>query len=248
MAKRKPIEAPGIPEWVLTYGDLMSLLLTFFILLAAFSELKKEEDFQKVLEGIREAFGNSGGKGAVPSDEVSTNAMVSALAKLANYADDKGRLPTNDDNTITGRQERTTTIREGEKFAIGGSLPFDAGDAKLSEDVKARILADVVPKIQGRTDTIEIRGHAWGAGDVTPSRDLRDLSYQRARAVFDYLVTVGEIDPSVLTIVARGDQEPASMSGVAEGGFTQNRRVQILLTEESADERRPDPNMTGQPN
>jgi len=47
MAKRKPIQSPGIPEWVLTYGDLMSLLLCFFILLAAFSELKKEEDFPK---------------------------------------------------------------------------------------------------------------------------------------------------------------------------------------------------------
>lgn len=248
MAKRKPIQSPGIPEWVLTYGDLMSLLLCFFILLAAFSELKKEEDFQKVIDGIREAFGHNGGRGTIPSNEISTNSMQSVLDKLANLGGEKSRKPTNDDNTITGKQEKTTVIREGEKFAIGGSLPFDAGEVGLSEEVKARILADVVPKIQGRTDTIEIRGHAWGAGDQTPQRDLRDLSYQRARAVFDYLVTVGEIDPSVLTIVVRGDQEPASVSGDGAGGFTQNRRVQIVLTEESAEERNPDPNMTGRSN
>lgn len=248
MAKRKPIVAPGVPEWVLTYGDLMSLLLTFFILLAAFSELKKEEDFQRVLEGLREAFGYTGGKGRVPSNDDSKNATMAILDKLANLDDKGSRKLTNDDNTITGRQEKTTTIREGERFAIGGSMAFEAGSAGLSDEVKARLLADVVPKIQGRTNTIEIRGHAWGAGDQTPSQDLRDLSYQRARAVFDYLVNVGDIDPSVLTIVVRGDQEPATVTGVGAGGFTQNRRVQILLTEESAEERRPDPNMTGQPN
>ena len=248
MAKRKPIEAPGIPEWILTYGDLMSLLLCFFILLAAFSELKKEEDFQRVLEGLREAFGYTGGTGRVPSKDDSKNATMSILDKLANYSDDDRRMLSNDDNTITGKQEKTTTIREGEKFAVGGTLPFDVGSAGLSDSVKARLLADVVPKIQGRTNTIEIRGHAWGAGDKTPDQDLRDLSYQRARAVFDYLVTVGEIDPSVLTIVVRGDQEPASVTGVGSNGFTPNRRVVILLTEESTEERWPDPNMTGQPN
>ncbi len=36
MAKKKAANNPGIPEWVLTYGDLMSLLLCFFILLSAF--------------------------------------------------------------------------------------------------------------------------------------------------------------------------------------------------------------------
>ena len=35
-------EAPGVPEWVVTYGDMMSLLLTFFIMLVSMSELKEE--------------------------------------------------------------------------------------------------------------------------------------------------------------------------------------------------------------
>ena len=38
MAKRrKKPEAPGVPEWVVTYGDMMTLLLCFFVLLQAFS-------------------------------------------------------------------------------------------------------------------------------------------------------------------------------------------------------------------
>ena len=42
MAKKGRPPPPGVPEWVVTYGDLMSLLLCFFILLAAFSEIKQE--------------------------------------------------------------------------------------------------------------------------------------------------------------------------------------------------------------
>ncbi|MBL4886213.1 MAG: flagellar motor protein MotB, partial [Planctomycetaceae bacterium] len=32
-------EPPGVPEWVVTYGDMMSLLLTFFIMLVSLSEV-----------------------------------------------------------------------------------------------------------------------------------------------------------------------------------------------------------------
>ena len=57
MGKRKKPAPAGVPEWVVTYGDLMSLLLCFFILLAAFSELKQERDYQEVVRSVQEAFG-----------------------------------------------------------------------------------------------------------------------------------------------------------------------------------------------
>ena len=65
MAKRRKAEEPGIPEWIVTYGDLMSLLLCFFILLAAFSELKQPREFREVIDKIKEALGFQGGMGQV---------------------------------------------------------------------------------------------------------------------------------------------------------------------------------------
>jgi flagellar motor protein MotB len=53
MPKRRQESGGGVPEWVVTYGDLMSLLLCFFILLAAFSELKQPREFREVLEKIK---------------------------------------------------------------------------------------------------------------------------------------------------------------------------------------------------
>src|SRR5690606_15939736 len=48
----------GIPEWVVTFGDMMSLLLTFFIMLVSMSEMKEEEKYQAMVESFREQFGH----------------------------------------------------------------------------------------------------------------------------------------------------------------------------------------------
>ena len=43
---------PGVPEWVVTYGDMMSLLLTFFIMLVSLSEVIAEKKYRAVLEAL----------------------------------------------------------------------------------------------------------------------------------------------------------------------------------------------------
>ena len=48
----------GIPEWVVTFGDMMSLLLTFFIMLVSLSEIKEEEKYQALVESVRQKFGH----------------------------------------------------------------------------------------------------------------------------------------------------------------------------------------------
>lgn len=53
MSKKKP---GGAPLWIVTFADLMSLLLTFFILLLSFSNMEVQE-FKKVAGAMRSAFG-----------------------------------------------------------------------------------------------------------------------------------------------------------------------------------------------
>ena len=47
---------PGAPEWVVTFGDMMSLLLTFFVMLLSFSTMEASK-FKIVAGYMREAFG-----------------------------------------------------------------------------------------------------------------------------------------------------------------------------------------------
>ena len=48
--------APGVPAWVLTFADLMSLLLSFFVLLFSFSEMDANK-YKQVAGSMSEAFG-----------------------------------------------------------------------------------------------------------------------------------------------------------------------------------------------
>ena len=56
MEKPKQEIKQGAPEWVVTFGDMMSLLLTFFVLLLSFSTMEASK-FKTIAGYMREAFG-----------------------------------------------------------------------------------------------------------------------------------------------------------------------------------------------
>src|SRR5438477_12213665 len=47
----------GVPEWIVTFGDMMSLLLTFFIMLVSMSEIRQDEKYQGVADSLHQQFG-----------------------------------------------------------------------------------------------------------------------------------------------------------------------------------------------
>ena len=56
--KKKKCDCPpeGAPGWMSTFADLMSLLLTFFVLLLSFSTIAEPEKFEAAMNSIRGAF------------------------------------------------------------------------------------------------------------------------------------------------------------------------------------------------
>ncbi len=56
MSKAKAQAAAGAPAWVMTFADLMSLLMCFFVLLLSFSEMDVQK-YKQVAGSMREAFG-----------------------------------------------------------------------------------------------------------------------------------------------------------------------------------------------
>ena len=50
-------DPPRVPEWVITYGDMMSLLLTFFVMMVSMSDLKRNDKFQTVADAMEHQFG-----------------------------------------------------------------------------------------------------------------------------------------------------------------------------------------------
>lgn len=52
----KPQDKPGLPGWVMTFADLMSLLMCFFVLLLSFSEMDVQK-FKQIAGSMKDAFG-----------------------------------------------------------------------------------------------------------------------------------------------------------------------------------------------
>ncbi|GAB4240425.1 MAG: flagellar motor protein MotB [Methyloligellaceae bacterium] len=56
MARREKKADAGLPEWLVTFADLMSILVCFFVLIISFS-IQDKEKLQVVAGSMREAFG-----------------------------------------------------------------------------------------------------------------------------------------------------------------------------------------------
>ncbi|VAX39948.1 Flagellar motor rotation protein MotB, partial [hydrothermal vent metagenome] len=72
-------EAPGVPEWVVTYGDMMSLLLTFFIMLVSLSEVVADQKYRAVLDSLQQYTGYRGSPKAPAGTSFPLNSMIESV-------------------------------------------------------------------------------------------------------------------------------------------------------------------------
>lgn len=239
MSKRRKKCPEGIPEWVVTFGDMMSLLLCFFILLAAFSELKKDHEYQRVITAVKEAFGYSGGVGVLPTDDIPFQSMLELMEQLEQQQskrEETNRISESDVDGVSGKKEKVSRVRDGTMFTVGGALSFEPGSAKLKPEAEAELLK-IASVLKGRRNKIAVRGHT--SSKVLPAtsefRDLYDLSYYRAKVVADFLVDRAGIEKSLLIVEARADTEPMETRKFSSEAQAINRRVEIFMTDVTAE-------------
>ena len=235
--QKKKKEEPGVPEWVVTFGDLMSLLLTFFILLQMFSELKKDHEYQRVITAVREAFGYNGGVGVLPVDDPPLKSMIQTLESMAVKMDQsEAHQSANVDPGVQGTDLRVTRIRDGVQFTLGGPSTFDRFSAVVKPDVRKEV-ERLVPMLKGRRNRIRVVGHSESAflPEGSPWRDHDELAFARARAIGEVMEEFG-IDPEAFRYVSSGDREPVRSRASGSADDAQNRRVDVILTDVLIDE------------
>jgi chemotaxis protein MotB len=208
---------------------MMSLLLTFFILLVAMSKLKKEDQYRAIVQEVQRAFGMKGGGAKLPTEEDPRLSMLDLRQHQQIMQRPEPNRSQSDDPGIDGHEQAVTTIREGMKFLVGGRITFETGSADLSD--KAREDLRVIGRqLQGLNHKIELRGHAASMelAEELAYPDLWTLSYARARAVMAYLVSddIG-IRPDRIRLIAAGDREPLARREYTADRLATNRRVEI---------------------
>ncbi len=221
---------PGIPEWVVTFGDMMSLLLTFFIMLVSLSEIKQNEKYQALVESIRERFGHETALlSLAPGDSKPRNSNLEKLASQgralrANTMN--GGAPV---KAPVGEHTRVEFVRPGTQTVIGTQVQFALGSAQLTEDAKAQLQISAMQML-GKPQRIEIRGHTSPKPEVAGSgaENEMELSYQRCMAVRDFLIEL-RIDPRRFLITQAGSYQPVT-SG--ENAAELSARVEVFLLDE----------------
>ena len=231
MALKKKESPQGAPEWVVTYGDMMTLLLCFFILLAAFANFDKQDKmFMTAIESIREALGAPGQTGWFPDDEVEFKSLLVRLQSLI-PPDKPKNEGFSDEPGIDGKYSRVKAVRDGVEVVVGGPIAFGAFSAKIEPEADA-ILTKIAPELIGKSNKIEIRGHATNEPLPLDSgfKDPLDLGYARARAVRNRLVEAG-VDPRAFRLSTAGAYEPVVSQTFDDMRRSANRRVEIIITQ-----------------
>lgn len=112
---------------------------------------------------------------------------------------------------------------------LNGSLLFDSGDAQIKDDAKLFLQKIAAILVKYRYCIIEIEGHTDNIPISTSKyENNRELSAERARNVYEYLIKQENFIDSNMKIAGYGESKPIA-SNSTEEGRAKNRRVTIKI-------------------
>lgn len=234
-------QGESAPLWMISFADLVTLLLSFFVILSVGNPKEQTNggspEFDQLVAALRAAFGNvSGPESTTSGVKNDYKALVDKLMALKVYTKPPARGETREQG-ILGRNFTVRKLRDGTEIALGGPVYFDALSPDPTPEGKEQ-LQRVVELLKGHRNIIEVRGHT--ADTAIPqdwtNLDLMKLSYQRAEYVGKILLANG-IDSRAIRLTAAGSAEPASREKNPDPlERTHSQRVEIFVRESLVDD------------
>ena len=224
---------PGVPEWVVTYGDMMSLLLTFFIMLVSMSQLKEDGKMREMLTALRQRFGPAEAAAGAPGPTAADrNARPHAAADGSSRSGGVSAASAAGPQT-TGAFSGAVPREEEAPPALAGPAAFGAFSAELVPE-SAAVLDALAAAVRRTGGEVIVRGHASPAPPPpgSPHADAWDLARARAGAVAAALAERG-VDPGRIRTESAGATEPPAVPdpGFAAGPPRAWDRVDVRLGE-----------------
>jgi chemotaxis protein MotB len=253
--KQSEEEHENIERWLLTYADMITLLMVLFIVLFSIGQLDLKK-FEQLREGLTESFGTpapiisseAGGRqgvldgGHAPTgEEFDPEAALEAQATLASQiaqerAEERLLVETQEiiQGTLNGQGlgSQVTYRLEARGLVLNvvtDQVLFDTGKADLKPDGLV-VLDGVAQALKDLPNKIGIEGH-------TDNRPLNggfpyptnwELSTGRAMSVLRYFVEHHGLDPNRVSGAGYGEFRPLVPNDTAEHQ-SQNRRVEIVV-------------------
>jgi chemotaxis protein MotB len=242
------LESGGMMRWLLTYADMITLLLALFVVLFALATINKATVLREVLDQFRAVFGPIQGNITVlPSQSANPGVHYKVIPaepeeggpggpKKPAAATQGGEIKM--ENAVRSLMQpqlgaKKILIRKEARGLVISILTdkvlFDLGDTRLKKEM--RDILDQVSKVlvQFPENQIAVEGHT---DDLTMKTakisDNWDLSALRATSVVEYLVTVRGLDPSRFSAAGYGEYKPL-VPNISEANRRLNRRVDIVI-------------------
>ena len=235
--KRKKKSSGGGANWMDTYGDMVTLLLCFFVLLYSMSTIS-EDNWRAIVMSFNPAAAmapteSSGDDGPVAEDTDGTglketqakiDAEIEELYQaLTQYVAEQGS-----ENTISvTRGDGKVFISFNQTVFFDGDSPVLRKDAYPVLDSVSAMLSNAAASI----DEVRVLGHtAQGSPDRPNNVEVdRTLSSNRATNVIIYVQEHSAVDPARLISEGIGQWRPIASNDTAEGR-AKNRRVEMIIS------------------
>ena len=207
ISRRRKEEDEDITSfWLITYSDMVTLLLSFFLLMYSFSVMTEERQRQLVDE-LRTVSENK-----VVREKPREDLEKAAREIAAEFQKDQAFVENTETEVTIGLSSEVT-------FASGDDALSDRGRTALAKS--AGILAKLpnTIRIEGHTDSVPMHGARFSSN--------WHLSAARAQSVVRLLIARG-VDARRMQVVGYGDVRPRATNETDEGR-AQNRRIEIKI-------------------
>lgn len=219
----------GSPAWMTTFGDMMTLLLVFFVLLYSFSSMDVEK-FRGFISALQSQLGVlEGGKTITENPNIDAGTLGQDYAQAPqNIQQIMKELDNYIEQTGLGDKVNVENKRKGLVISLTGEILYELGKADIRDQGKevlamiSDILRDIPNDImiEGHTDDLPIRT------DEFPSN--WELSTARAVNVIKFLIEERDFDPARLSAAGYSEYRPVAENNTAEGR-AENRRVEVVV-------------------
>jgi chemotaxis protein MotB len=221
---------PGAPEWIVTFADLMSLLLTFFVLLLSFSSTQAAK-FEAVAGSLRDALGmrseldlSDQPERGVPLETLDIRRTGEGPPTAVRLEDELQKLLAE----LGGQGRGVATLNhDGIVLNISGDLMFASGEATLSPEA-IQVLDSIANYVLQSERPLDVVGHTDNVPIATPLFPSNwELSAARAGSAVRYLADRG-VNAQRMRAIGRASTHPVASNATVEGRSL-NRRVEFIF-------------------
>ena len=241
MKKREDHEKDNSERWLLTYSDLITLLMIFFVVMYAMSNVDAQK-YQVLSQSLNGALEPSG-MGGSGSGGTASGGGIDVSQALAD-----GKADQVDPELVAAAEEITKLIREknlqdkvsvsiqerGVVVGLMNTVLFDPGSAQIKADAVPTLVA-IGQIANGVHNYIRIEGNT----DDVPQSSAQfpsnwELSVVRATEVLRLMIAQSGVAPDKISAVGYGEYRPSVPNTSAENR-ARNRKVDVVILSDKLD-------------